>query len=223
MGECFDKGIAFVFEGDTEKYFYITLLKFFCKKHTGWIMTEPDSDTDDTYILSNSECRILVKINTVGTITQIVHSGNWFNNMCAKKFSDKMPWDVFLCYDTDSHEDVISKFHSGDWEHLRDNITTRSNIKIIDIAASADIEDVFLKDLESISKFLGLKKDLTLDDISTGRKGKARLKNIYRKYTDQGVVYHEGIRALPLIESLDMQTIIDSGILPLGEIEKSIF
>ena len=220
MKESYNKGLAFIFEGDTEKYFYINFLEFLCSKHPGWTMREIDSDFGGTYIIEKGNFKIIVCTNTVGTITQVVHSGNWFNNACADKYSSKTPWDVFLCYDTDSHEYDITKFQVGDWKALRSQITRRGNVKIIDIAASADIEDVFLKDLTSITTFLGLETPLTENDIPNGRKGKVRLKLLFRKYRK---TYHEGFRAIPLIQSLDKQKLIDSGILPLKDIENSIF
>ena len=220
MKESYEKGLAFIFEGDTEKYFYINFLEFLCSKHPGWSIYEIESDFGGTYIMENDTRKIIVCTNTVGTITQVVHSGNWFNNACADKYSAKTSWDVFLCYDTDSHEYDVTKFQVGDWKTLRSKITRRSNVSILDIAASADIEDVFLKDLSSISCFLGLETTLTDSDIPSGRKGKIRLKALFRKY---GKTYHEGIRALPLIEALDKQKLIDIGILPLEDIENSIF
>ncbi len=220
MKESYNKGLAFIFEGDTEKYFYINFLEFLCKKHSGWSLHEINLDFGGTYIIENQNFKIIVCTNTVGTITQVVHSGNWFNNACADKYSSKTPWNVFLCYDTDSHENDITKFQVGDWKVLRSQITRRGNVKIIDIAASADIEDVFLKDLKSISKFLELEMPLTEKDIPNGRKGKTRLKALFRKYRK---IYHEGIRAIPLIEALDKQKLIDSEILPLKDIENSIF
>lgn len=33
MADCFEKGIAFILEGDTEKVFYISLLKHLCEKY----------------------------------------------------------------------------------------------------------------------------------------------------------------------------------------------
>ena len=30
MKESYEKGLAFIFEGDTEKYFYINFLEFLC-------------------------------------------------------------------------------------------------------------------------------------------------------------------------------------------------
>ena len=216
MKESYDKGLAFIFEGDTEKYFYINFLEFLCNKHPGWSMYETDSDFGGTYIIENDMRKIVVCTNTVGTITQVVHSGNWFNNACADKYSSKTPWDVFLCYDTDSHEHDITKFQVGDWKALRSKITRRGNVRIVDIAASADIEDVFLKDLDSVSCFLDLETPLTENTIPFGRKGKTRLKSLFREH---GKVYHEGIRALPLIEALDKQKLIDINVLPLKDIE----
>ncbi len=219
MEEVFDKGIAFVFEGDTEKYFYINLLKFFCDKNAGWKFEEYDSIIGGVYLITTPLKRVIIHTNTVGTITQIVHSGNWFNNACAGKYSAKMPWDVFLCYDTDSHKGDVSKFQENDWKTLRANLAKRNNICVYDMAASADMEDVFLKDLASISNFLLLPKPLTVNDVPPGRKGKRRLKALFRLH---GQYYHEGQRAKPLIEALDKQTIINSGILPLLLIESSI-
>ena len=218
--ETFDKGVAFVFEGETEFYFYTELLEFFCSRNTGWYLSKKDDLAGGSYVIENGKRRIVICTNTVGTITQIVHSSNWFNNSCASKYSSKMPWDVFLCYDTDSHEYDISKFQENDWKTLRMSLTNRKNICVYDMAASADIEDIFLKDLASVSTFLGLKDCLTEQDIPRGRKGKSRLKALFR---DHGKTYHEGIRALNLIKHLNKNTIISSNVLPLIDIEKSIF
>lgn len=186
-------------------------------------MVEFESDIGGTYLLENAERKVLVRTNTVGTITQVTHSANWFNNMCASRYSSKMPWKVFLCYDTDSYDEDVSKFEVGDWEILKKALTRRENISVIDIAASADIEDVFLADLESISTFLGLERKLVPTDIPSGKKGKARMKKLYREFAKPGIVYHEGRRALPLIQALNKQRLIDSEILPLDKIEKAIF
>lgn len=220
MKETYDKGIAFICEGDTERYFYISLLNFFCKKHADCEISELDVLSGPMYFIKHNARRIIIRINTVGTITQIVHSANWFNNTCADRYPSKMPWDVFLCYDTDSHEKDISKFQSGDWKKLRQDLNRRNNIRVIDMAASADIEDVFLSDIESISKFIGVEKTLTIADVPKGRKGKVRLKSLFRQH---GKTYHEGARAKDLIEALKKNIIIESNILPLTEIEKSIF
>ena len=218
MRENFDFGLAFIFEGDTEKYFYINLLEFICAKH-GCLIQPVDTSVGGTYIITNKRKKIIVCTNMVGTITQITHSGNWFNNSCANKYSSKTPWKVFLCYDTDSYEADITKFQLGDWKMLRSNLTKRNNIQIIDVSASAEIEDIFLIDLESISQFLGLETELTEADIPSGGKGKTKLTKLFR---ENKKFYHAGIRALPLIKSLNKQRLLDSEILPLKEIENAI-
>lgn len=46
MANCFEKGIAFILEGDTEKVFYISLLKHLCEKYDGVVFqkqTDPNS------------------------------------------------------------------------------------------------------------------------------------------------------------------------------------
>lgn len=220
MKETFDQGIAFVFEGDTEKYFYISLLKFWCNKYPNYTLVSRTTDYEEEYIIQSETKSIIVCINTVGTITQITHSGNWFNNTCANRFSAKTPWCVCLCYDTDSHNNDITKFHVGDWKALRESITNRQNIIVIDVAAKAEIEDIFLLDLSGISKFLGLEKELASTEIPMANKGKRKLKMLFRQYQK---TYHEGSRAKDLIEALDKQVIINQNVLPLNKIEEIIF
>ena len=93
---------------------------------------------------------LLIKFNIVGAVTQIIHSGKWFANTCVKKF--KIPWQVFLCYDTDSPDKDISKFYEDDWKLLRDELKKAKAKDIVDLAASADIEDVMLVDLEGMEQ-----------------------------------------------------------------------
>ena len=73
-----------------------------------------------------------------------------------------------------------------------------------------------LTDLPNILKFLGLNEMVTL----SGRKGKAKMKNLYRSI---GATYHEGSRAKSLIDSLDMQYLLDNAPIPLNKIEEEIF
>lgn len=47
------------------------------------------------------------------------------------------------------------------------------------MAVDADIEDIFLLDLHGISCFMGLDSDLTQEDIPSGRKGSAKLKQLF--------------------------------------------
>ena len=192
MTDSFSKGIAFIVEGDTEKEFYLSLLAFLCQKHSA----------------------ILVKFNVVGTITQIPHSGKWFNTQCVDKYGNKHGWVVFLCYDTDDYKNDISKFYKGDWATLRTLL--KKATAIIDIAAATDIEDIMLQDLAGICRYLGC----GIPSGIHGRKGKVKIKNIFR---DNGQTYHEGKRARKLIDTLNMQKIIDSEIVPLLTIEHIIF
>jgi len=222
MSDEYVKGIAFILEGQTEFVFYCNYLKYLCARHPDFMLTETEnlSDLDACYTLTNTtlNTKIIIMLHCFSAISQVAHSGNWFNNNCIGKHK-KIPWTVFLCYDTDSHNDNITKFHEGDWKILRDKINHK-NTTIIDMAASADIEDLFLKDLHGIGVFLGVKSELTEDEIPKGRKGKVRLKALYR---NNGQYYHEGPRAESLIKSLNMQTLIDCGLLPLIEIEKVCF
>ena len=222
MDEClYDKGIAFIFEGETEKIFYFSLLQYFCNKY-GVHLNKIDTDLGAGiyYELIGSRRKIVVKYNCVGTVTQITHSANWFNNSCVKQFPKKMSWTVFLCYDTDSHEADISKFYQDDWKIFRENLTKKKTITVVDMAAKADIEDVLLTDIEGVCSFLGMVPALTVDQIPSGGKGKTKMKKMFRMV---GATYHEGGKAQALIDSLNKETIIKSGILPLEEIERICF
>ena len=206
---------AFILEGGTEKEFYLTLLDFLCNKYSATFNRSVNATTMDIdYIISLGSQEILTKFHVVNTIGQIPQSGRWFNAQCIKKYNRGYFWTVFLCYDTDGYKEEISKFYEGDWATLRSSLKRASNI--FDIAASADIEDIMLTDLPNILKFLGLNKMVTL----SGRKGKAKMKNLYRSI---GATYHEGRRAKPLIDSLDMQYLLDNAPIPLYKIEEEIF
>lgn len=202
-------------EGDTEKEFYLTLLNFLCEKHKSVLTRRmlPD-EPDIVYEIQRiSEC-CLIKFDVVGAITSIPKAGKWFNSQCVRKYGAELNWMVFLCYDADNYKADVSKFHEGDWAVLRGSLKKAS--RIFDIAAAADIEDVMLNDLTSVCRFLECETPKQLH----GRKGKGKMKNLFR---DNGRAYHEGVRANALIKSLDMQSIMDSGVIPLSHIENSIF
>lgn len=163
-------------------------------------------------------------MNAVGTITQIHNSANWFQNNCVQAKGKKIPWTVFLCYDTDSYNADVTKFYKGDWETFRKMINTQRGVKkIVDMAVDADIEDIFLLDLHGISCFMGLDSDLTQEDIPSGRKGSAKLKQLFieqRRLCRTQAVYHKGERAKKLIDALDMQKILDCSVLPFEQVEQ---
>lgn len=79
------------------------------------------------------------------------------------------------------------------------------------------VEFLYLSDIEGISRFLGSSNTRALP---TGSKGKAKLKKLFRQANR---TYHEGKRARTLIDSLDMQKIMDTSLAPLTMIESVIF
>lgn len=215
MNNEFIRGIAFIVEGATEKVFYRNFLQWLADNNENYSFNKIDNPDigEIAFEWLSGEESILIKFNVVGTVTQVVHSGKWFTNTCAKKY--KIPWQVFLCYDTDSPDKDISKFYEGDWKLLRDELKKSKAKEIIDLAASADIEDVMLVDIESICKYLGI----TAPKELKGRKGKAKMKALYRSC---GNTYHEGDKAENMIKNLDFQKIINEGPIDLKKLENNI-
>ena len=216
MENNYTEGIAFILEGATEKVFYKALLDFLSQSDERVIFYKDKSDDASEIIFcwQYKDRKILIKFYVVGTITQMVHSGKWFQNMCHKKH--RFPWTVYLCYDTDSANASISKFYEGDWKMLRQEIETLSKTRIFDLAASADIEDIILLDAESVLNFLGLSISTEL----TGRKGKAKMKALYRHI---GKAYHEGERAKDMIATLDFDKIINDAPIKLRALKEQLF
>ena len=151
----FTEGIAFIMEGKTEKVFYKSFLDYICASNPDIVFTKETSEDGEIYFVwSNPIKRIIIKIFVVGTISQITNSGSWFANKCSKKI--KVPWSVYLCYDTDSSTAEISKFYEGDWKLLRTTLKKAHAKNIIDLAASANIEDIMLCDIEGVCRFLNI-------------------------------------------------------------------
>lgn len=220
MGETYSHGVAFIMEGDTEKVFYLMLLDHYCKKHQGARLDmQLDSTTGEThYILTRSDgSKVLIKLFVVETISQVTHSGTWFVKKCYQAHKP-LRWTVFLCYDTDSYLDNITKFHEGDWSELRKTLQKGRPNKIVDLAASADIEDIMLCDSENVFDFIGI----TPVEIPAGSKGKRKMKALFR-LKGTGSAYHEGERALPLIATLDFDRIISLAPIPLQDVEDVCF
>lgn len=220
MADSFSCGAAFILEGDTEKVFYLTLLRHFCSKHSG---TQLDKHIDPAsgepfYVLTRSNSsKMLIKLFVVGTITQVSHSGSWFVSRCCQPYKS-IQWSIFLCYDTDNYLNNISKFYEGDWKALRQTLNRRKTKEIVDLAASADIEDIMLQDSDGVYAFLGLPPA----PIPKASKGKTKMKKIFRS-KGPGVAYHEGDRAEPLITALDLDRIIAQSPVPLREVERICF
>ena len=212
MDDGYSRGIAFILEGATEKVFYLSFLKWIAEKqHYIFSKKENIDNGDIIYEINNGSENLLLKFNVVGTVTQISHSGKWFSNSCIS--AHKIPWTVFLCYDTDSSNNDISKFYQDDWKLLRNELKKAS--EIVDLAASAEIEDVMLCDLNGVCQYLGISVPSRLN----GRKGKAKMKALFNSC---GQTFHEGDRAQSLIDSLNFQTIIDNSPLNLYKLIDSI-
>lgn len=218
MSNKYEEGVAFILEGDTEKEFYLSLLEFLCKKHDGILERQLDcsNSPDIIYTLKTPNRHLLIKFNTVNTVTQMPHSNRWFITQCKNKHRDVGSWTVFLCYDLDNYKNDITKFYEWDWANLRTALKKKAKA-VHDIAAAADIEDIILSDIEGISCFLG---SSSVMDLPTGGKGKAKLKKLFRQ---TGKTYHEGKRARTLIDSLNMQKIMDTSSAPLVTIESVLF
>lgn len=204
----YTKGIAFIMEGSTEKVFYRSFMTWLANRQ-GCKFEKIDAlDTGEVlFEWINGEETILIKINVVGAVTQLVHSGKWFSNTCAKRY--RIPWNVYLCYDTDSHDYDISKFYRDDWKLLREELKKSKAKKIIDLAARADIEDVMLIDLLGICRYLGIAPPEKL----AGRKGKAKMKALYRSC---GKTYHEGEKSADMVGKINYEKIIRDGPIPLN-------
>lgn len=213
MNSTYDEGWAIIHEGSTEKVFYLCLLEFLCKKYEATIKKEELNDgLEIIHVLEIKDRKYIIKTYDAGSLTNMPKTSKWFEEECAKKYLKRYLWRVFLCYDTDAYKYEVSPYYEGDWKDLREKI---GKVKeIVDLAAAADIEDVLLVDFEGVCKYIGAEK---LDrSLLKGRKGSSKMKALFRAY---GKTYHKGERAQNLIESLDLQKIIDSDILPLKQIE----
>ena len=153
-------GIALIVEGATERVFYSEFIRSRALDHGAIVSRVADGDGTSLSIMRRDGSLALVKINNVGTASQMTNSADWFFRACIAKRRD-IPWHVFLGYDTDSYADNITKFHQGDWKRLRDDIDEAAE-SVTDLAASADIEDIMLCDLEDVLVFLNLPADTPL-------------------------------------------------------------
>ena len=217
MVDSFARGYAFILEGDTEKAFYLSFLNYLAQKNNATLQRTVDTEVPDVgYLLYHNDVVDLIKMHVVNSISQMPRTANWVHTHCTGRYGRGKDWSVFLCYDTDDYQEDVTPFLEGDWDILRKKI--RRVNRVIDVAARADIEDAMLTDLAGICGFLGV-EEVSKDQL-TGRKGKARMKALFRAH---GAYYHSGDRARPMIDTLDMQKIIDESQLPLQEIERIIF
>jgi len=213
--EKIDSGVAFVFEGETEQIFYESLLVFLNGKHQSYILSEElDEKVNEHLYYSKSEGHnVLIRMKTVSAITQIHNVSQWFKSSCQKQNNMNLKWTIFLCYDTDSYKEDVSKFYKGDWKRLRKKLQGK-NIEIIDFAASSMIEDLFLLDPNGICNYLAIENQ----KIPKIGNGKTTLKNFFRQANK---IYHEGEKSSDFIYSLDKEKIIANTSLSLATIEQN--
>lgn len=212
VDSCYEKGLAFVVEGATERVFYEEYLASLCDA-MGMQMVKNLGTQENSYIVTRGDRSLVVMINSVGSVTQMTNSQTWFKRTCRDGF-EKMPWYVFLCYDTDCYTGDITKFYESDWRRLRQAIEEDAE-SVTDLAACADIEDIILCDLSGVLAFLGLSPETGMPN---GRKGKAKLKKLFRMVAINNA-YHEGGRARELIRALDMSKIERVAPIPLSAIK----
>lgn len=67
------RGISFIVEGSTEKVFYEEYLIFACAK-LDILIEKLDTESDLSYLLTSETNSILVKFNSVDTISQMTNS-----------------------------------------------------------------------------------------------------------------------------------------------------
>lgn len=218
MNQDYSNAIAFILEGDTEKVFYLNMLKHFCGRHSNWEFNRnvDVGNGEINYVVQTPNSSVLIRMYVVGTITNMTKAHSWFSNRCKAVYRG-LKWTVFLCYDTDNYMGEITKFYEGDWYELRKQLKKGQHTNIIDLASSADIEDTMLLDSEGVFRFLGIEPI----PIPGGSKGKIKMKKIFRT-KGPGYAYHEGERAKPLIEALDLNKIISLSPIPFLEIEQAI-
>lgn len=227
MENEFERGIAFIMEADTEYQFYDALLNHYGAKHLECqLEIQQDSRNYEAYYtVTGPFGKRIIRLNSVGTISQIHNSFSWVNHVCLER-GKSFPWIVFLCYDQDAYSGDVTKFNKDDWKKFQGKLSKRRIKKIVRMAASADMEDVMLKDLHGISVYMDRDTDLRLEDLPPGKKGSAKMKQLFiqqRKLKRTKAIYHKGERARGLIDCLDMDLIAASNILPLAEIEKWCF
>ena len=189
----YEKGIAFIVEGATERVFYEEYLKKLCSER-GMTITKDEKSQENKYTICAENRSILVLINNVGSVSQMTNSATWFHRACVKEYSN-IGWSVFLCYDTDAYNSDITKFHEGDWLRLRQSI-----------------------EFQGVLAFLGLDNNTPMPK---GRKGKVKIKQLFRR-SDPACAYHEGERARALIQTLDIDLIENTAPVPLSVIRKAV-
>ncbi|MCD8205880.1 MAG: hypothetical protein LUD29_04640 [Clostridia bacterium] len=226
--------IVFVLEGRTDVEFYITLMTYLCRNHSVGMEPVELDDSDDAviYTLTTDEGKSLLFVKVLYSITKIpAKITNWFN-IRRNKYGHGCKWTLFLCYDSDDYSYDTTDFGNNGsdgifskeyWISMEKELSSRAVVR--EMTAVADIEDVFLEDLNGVCEYVKSKKtsekDVCAVPISwTERKGKKKMEQLFR---ENHIRYRPGHDAPELVKFLDMETIMNSDILPLKEMEQIVF
>ena len=84
MENSYEQGFAFILEAATERAFYDILLNFLAERHPECKLEKRTSDEiyEPFYVVQGPFGTRVIRMNAVGTITQIKNSVHWFQNTC---------------------------------------------------------------------------------------------------------------------------------------------
>ena len=131
--------------------------------------------------------------------------GNFKTKLLAKLKNEVIPKCqrkivVVLCYDTDVFE--FNPHPPVNWKKLEENILSLGVMKVIHISAKHSIEDFFLKDLDGLCSYLGIKVPSKLP----GDTGLNKIENLFKKGNR---IYMKGHEVKDFIQYLDISKIVE--------------
>ena len=97
MENSYEQGFAFILEAATELAFYDILLNFLAERHPECKLEKRTSDEiyEPFYVVQGPFGTRVIRMNAVGTITQIKNSVHWFQNTCIHAKGKKIPCPVY--------------------------------------------------------------------------------------------------------------------------------
>ncbi len=109
---------------------------------------------------------------------------------------------VFLCYDTDVFDIPFQQKPPVNWKNVEKKIKKLGLTQIFHIKAKKSIEDWFLKDFDSLSNFLKLKKSIKT-------KGNCGYQKISWLFKQGNKVYQKGYNVNNFVETLNYEHLAD--------------
>ena len=77
-----------IVEGGTERAFYSVLIEHCAATHGLDVGRAEDGDGTNLVAARQDGSKVLVKLNNVGTVTQMANSAEWFLRSCATRHHD---------------------------------------------------------------------------------------------------------------------------------------